>query len=244
METLSRLLALCSDGLHLAMTGPLGLPAALFLAGLAGSAVHCVGMCGPFVLGQVMTEAAGSRSRAYSEWRRLAGAALVPYHLGRATTYTGLGAAAGELTAVFASTAGFAWLSAILLVVAAFLLIAQALGLALGTASAAGALLARFAGPLSTSRSVAGRYGLGVVLGFLPCGLLYGALAAAAGSGTGAGGAAAMFAFSLGTMPALIAVGWGGLLLRRRLRDAARWIATPVLIANALLMLVLAGQRV
>lgn len=244
MEIVSRFLAFCGEGLHLATSGPVGLPVALFLAGLAGSALHCVGMCGPFVLGQVMAEADCSRSRAYGEWRRLAGAALVPYHLGRATTYTALGAAAGALTAVFASTADFAWLSAILLVTASMLLIAQAFGLAVGNAAAPGAMLARLAGPLSTSRSAAGRYGLGVVLGFLPCGLLYGALAAAAGSGTGTAGAAAMLAFSLGTMPALIAVGWGGLLLRRRLRDAARWIAAPVLVANALLMLVLAGQRI
>lgn len=240
----SRFLAFCGESLHLATSGPVGLPAALFLAGLAGSALHCVGMCGPFVLGQVMAEVDGSCSRNYGEWRRLAGAALVPYHLGRATTYTALGAAAGALTAVFASTADFAWLSAVLLVTAALLLIAQAFGLAIGTMSAPGTMLARLAGPLSASRSVAGRYGLGIVLGFLPCGLLYGALAAAAGSGSGTSGAVAMFAFSLGTMPALIAVGWGGLLLRRRLRDVARWIAAPVLIANALLMLVLAGQRI
>ena len=30
---------------------------ALFFAGVAGSLVHCAGMCGPFVLGQVMVDA-------------------------------------------------------------------------------------------------------------------------------------------------------------------------------------------
>ena len=33
------------------------MPVSLFLVGLAGSLVHCVGMCGPFVLGQVMSDA-------------------------------------------------------------------------------------------------------------------------------------------------------------------------------------------
>ena len=87
------------------------------------------------------------------------------------------------------------------------------------------------------------RYALGMVLGFLPCGLVYGALAAAAGTGSIADGAAAMAAFGLGTAPALLAVGWGGLIVRRRLRDGTRWIATPLLLANAGLMLVLASQR-
>jgi hypothetical protein len=33
--------------------GLAGLSLALFLAGLAGSFTHCVGMCGPFVIAQV-----------------------------------------------------------------------------------------------------------------------------------------------------------------------------------------------
>jgi len=84
---------------------------------------------------------------------------------------------------------------------------------------------------------------LGVVLGFLPCGLLYGALAAAGGVASAQEGALIMAAFGLGTVPALVAVGWGGLIIRRRLREVARWIAAPLLLANALLMLMLAGQR-
>ena len=53
----------------------------------------------------------------------------------------------------------------------------------------------------------------------------------------------AMAAFALGTLPALVAVGWGGVLMRRRLREAGRWVFAPLLLANAGLMLVLAGER-
>ena len=81
------------------------------------------------------------------------------------------------------------------------------------------------------------------MLGFLPCGLIYGALGAAAGTGSMPQGALGMAAFSLGTMPALVAVGWGGVLLRRRWQGIARWIAPPLLIVTALLMLALASQR-
>ena len=45
------------EGLHPSAFAA-SLPLALFLAGLAGGALHCAGMCGPFVLGQVMVCAA------------------------------------------------------------------------------------------------------------------------------------------------------------------------------------------
>lgn len=243
-EWISRFLALCGDGLAVAGNEPLALPVTLFAAGLAGGALHCAGMCGPFVLGQVMAGADGADGRRYGEWRRLGGAALVPYHLGRATTYAVLGAAAGGATALFASTTGFAWLSSLLLAAAAMLLVAQAAGLALGRTTPRNVALSRLAAPLSRSHGAGARYGLGVLLGFLPCGLLYGALAAAAGTASVAEGAVTMLAFALGTVPALVAVGWGGLLLRRRLREAGRWFAAPVLVANAAVMLALASQRI
>src|SRR5918993_1169871 len=216
METISQLIALCRTE----ALGSVGVPSSLLLAGLAGSVVHCIGMCGPFVLGQVMADLDRGPT-AYGEWRRLSGAALLPYHLGRLTTYAGLGALAG----------------------AAWLMIVQALGLAFRRNSPLAGVLTRLAAPLSMARGNAARYGLGVVLGFLPCGLLYGALAAAGGTGAAVDGALAMAAFAAGTMPALVATAWGGLLVRRRLRERGRWVATPLLIGNAGLMLLLASQR-
>ncbi len=243
MDFVSEIISACRHGLANLGTQPGGLPVSLFLAGLAGSLVHCAGMCGPFVLGQVMADAERGIAGGYGEWRRLAGASLVPYHLGRLTTYTILGTLAGAATAWFASTGAFAWLAAALLVVAAALMLMQAFGLAAGISSPLARPLARLAGPLSMAETPGARYALGVVLGFLPCGLLYGALAAAGGTASAAEGALAMAAFALGTVPALIAIGWGGLLLRRRLRDLAHWIAAPLLLANALLMLALASTR-
>ena len=248
METISQLVALCRGALS---GGPwadgawaaAGLPASLFLAGLVGGALHCAGMCGPFVLSQVMADAERTATTRYGEWQRLAGAALVPYHLGRLTSYTALGATAGAVTALFTSTRMFGWLSGGLLAVAACLMVLQALGLMRSGGATLPPFLATLAGRLSTGQRAATRYALGVVLGLLPCGLLYGALAAAAGTASAADGAAVMAAFALGTAPALLAVGWGGLILRRRLREGMRWIATPLLLANAGVMLMLAVQQ-
>lgn len=244
MEFVFHALASCRDGLSGLAASPFGLPLSLFLGGLAASALHCVGMCGPFVLGQVIAgaEAVGA-GRRYGEWQRLAGAALAPYHLGRLVTYSGLGGLAGAATSLFASTEAFGWLAAFLLVLGAALMGLQAFGLALGAAAPQAPSIQRLAAPLLASRHPASRFGLGVVLGFLPCGLIYGALGAAAGTGSALQGATAMAAFSLGTVPALVAVGWGGVLLRRRLGHGMRWIAAPLLLLSSMLMLTLAAQR-
>ncbi|MFO1128846.1 MAG: sulfite exporter TauE/SafE family protein [Rhodospirillales bacterium] len=215
--------------------------ASLFLAGLVGSLTHCTGMCGPFVLAQTVARLDAVPAGGMRELHRLAGAALAPYHLGRATTYTGLGAIAATLAGGVIDATRWRWLSVALLAVAALLFLAyalRALGVAIpGTAGGTGAGWSRLVGgwakPLF-DRPIRWRgYLLGVLLGFLPCGLLYAALAAAAASGSALSGAAAMFAFSLGTVPALVAVGLAGHVAGSRFRATARALAPVLMLINA-----------
>ena len=241
MDALLALAAACQDGASRLASGPFGVPLSLFLAGVAASLTHCLGMCGPFVLGLAAADA--GPARAYGEWRRLQGAALAPYHLGRLTTYGALGALAAGSAGLVSSAALFSWFPSLLLVLSGLVMAGQALGVAFAGAPGFAAPLTRLAAGLSKARSPSSLYGMGVALGFLPCGLVYGALAAAAGTGSPLGGAGAMAAFGLGTTPALVAVGWGGLALRRRMGEQARWLATPLLLANAGLMVILAAAR-
>jgi hypothetical protein len=242
MDSFLRIFAECRDGLHAVSASAAGLPISLFVVGLAGSVTHCAGMCGPFVLSQVMADAGQAGQGGYGEWQRLRGAALLPYQLGRLTTYTLLGAVAGGATAIFATSGSFNLLAGVLLLVAAAVMATQAFGLAFGALPVAGGL-SRLAAPLVASNAPGARFVLGILLGFLPCGLLYGAIAAAAGSGSVATGALTMAAFALGTIPMLVLVGWLGMLARRRLSGVARWVAAPVLALNAALMAALAFQR-
>src|SRR5262245_38327356 len=89
------------------MLDAFGLPLALFLAGLVGSLTHCTLMCGPFVLAQVAGRLEAGAA-AGGELVRLAGAALVPYHLGRMTTYSVLGGVAGAIAGQVTALTGFA----------------------------------------------------------------------------------------------------------------------------------------
>lgn len=219
----------------------LSLAVPLFLAGLFGGVSHCVGMCGPFVLTQVGARLETMSVAAFGGWARLRGAALVPYHLGRLTTYSALGALAGGGGSLLVRATELGWALAVLLIVGAALLAAQALGWHGGVRfGVLERVLARVSRPLTGDPRGWRGYGLGVVLGFLPCGLIYGALAAAAGSGRAAAGAIGMAAFVLGTVPGLVAVGWGGALLGARRREWLRRLTRPLLLINALVLAALA----
>ena len=107
--------------------GGLALLAAMLLAGLVGGATHCVGMCGPFVLAQTTARLESVPAERMSEFHRLAGAALVPYHLGRATTYITLGAMAGAAGQAIRSIPGLDWIAAGWLIFAAAMFLAYAI---------------------------------------------------------------------------------------------------------------------
>lgn len=214
----------------------------LFLAGLVGSASHCAGMCGPFVLAQVGALQAGE---GVSGLRRMAGAALLPYHLGRATTYVLLGAVLATPVAALGAAAGLRWLAPVLLALAAAVFAVLALRSAglLGRADHGFRGIAWLVGaarPLF-ARPRGGRgYLLGGLLGFLPCGLLYAAIAAAAATGSAAAAAFGMAGFVLGTVPMLLAIGWLGQAAAQRWRGLARRAMPFIAGLNALVLLLMA----
>lgn len=206
-----------------------GLLASLLVMGLLGSVTHCTGMCGPFVLSQVAARLEARPAAEMREWHRLTGAALLPYHLGRATTYAGMGAAMAGVAGLLIG-GGLRWLSAGLLGAAALVMLGMALPALkalLGRSPAGGSWwsghVGRLARPLFASPTGWRGWLLGVMLGFIPCGLLYAAIAAAAAQGEPLTAALAMLAFWAGTLPSLFGVGlvghmasrlWGGAVLR------------------------------
>lgn len=181
----------------------------LFFLGVA-SGVHCVGMCGGFVAAFGGRRVIPLRAvEAPPSWRRLA-----LFNAGRITSYAAAGAAAGTFGAAFTGLLGA---QAALYGVANALLIAIGLHLAgasrvLAPLEALGAPLWRRLQPFAARAMGGGAYVAGLFWGWLPCGLVYGALAAAAFAGSAPAGAAAMAAYGLGTLPWLmgagLALGW------------------------------------
>ena len=205
---------------------------ALFMAGLVGSAGHCAGMCGPFVLAQI-----GARG----PLQRLAGAALLPYHLGRASTYVALGVLLAAPIGLLSRMEQLRWVPAVLLAAAAALFVLQALRgwSAIGTPAPRFLRLAR--GLFANPQGLRG-YALGAVLGFLPCGLLYSALGAAAATADPLAAAFGMLGFVLGTMPMLVAIGILGHGATAHWRDLARKAMPVIAAVNAVVLLAMAWR--
>ena len=234
---------------HAAVSSHGDVLAGLFVAGLVGSAGHCAGMCGPFVLTQVGARLEAVPASAMGEWHRLVGAALVPYHLGRATTYMILGAcvagAVGHLAGggtVFTGLAAAALgLAALLMLGVAFPRLVPSVGgvPAVWIGAVTGLARPLFDRPLGWRGMV-----LGMVLGFIPCGLLYAALAASAAMGSALGGALGMAAFTAGTVPMLVAIGVAGHVASGVWRGAASRLAPWLLMANGLVLAVLSARLI
>ncbi len=199
---------------------------ALFLVGLLGGA-HCVGMCGGIVGALVM----GAPAR----WSM-----LLAYNAGRILSYGVAGAIAGALGAASLGLEGQVPARLILYLLANLMLIALGFYLlgvtqALAFTERAGQKLWRYLQPLTRrflpAHTVAQAFPLGLLWGWLPCGLVYSALATALSAGSAKQGALLMLAFGLGTLPNLLLAG----ILLARLNEFVR---RPVVrLASGLLVL-------
>ncbi len=239
LESLQWANALCTS--DVALRG--GLLVGLFIVGGAGGVVHCGPMCGAFVLGRVSERMARLPPDRLCEWQRTRNGLLLPYHLGRLTTYAGLGAAGAVM---FGRLPWFNALSAALLTFAALTFLGHALGRLMPMRDPMRLYVGRAIGAVTRRigrGSFGGEYLFGVALGFLPCGFLYAALAAAAASGNPAMGAAAMLMFGLGTAPVLMVIGIAGQAAGRRWNQTAMAAAPVLMVMNAALLLLLAWQR-
>lgn len=176
-----------------------------FSAGLAGSG-HCLGMCGGIV-----TALALSRRELGAAERFLLN---IQYHAGRIATYTLLGFIAGLATYagmvdVLKPVVEWLFLAANLFVAALGLFTVLGLrsfGLSALDGAGCGFLMKQFT--LLTGRtSLPAALPAGLLMGFLPCGLVYGVLIAAATSGSALKGGSMMLAFGCGTLPALLTYG-------------------------------------
>lgn len=212
----------------------------LVMAGLIGGLTHCTGMCGPLRV-ESSDEPPGSHPGKPD-------ARVAPVDRSRATTLPartnhhlcGAGRSVGAGGGFAGRHEGLRWLSAGLLALAALLFLGYAipkLKLVLPGGRKAetwwSAKVSRAARPLFSTPTGWRGYALGVMLGFIPCGLLYGALAAAASSGDPVAGAFGMIAFAMGTMPALLGVGIAGHLAGQRWSGIVAKVAPVLLLLNA-----------
>lgn len=196
------------------------------LIGTAGS-LHCLGMCGPLVLGLPIR--GGNLARFFSE--------RLVYHLGRISVYAVLGAFGGVLGGILNIgrwQQGISIFLGVIMVLAAFYTSGK---LKLSFLERLKLPFSRELFKKSTTEMGYARFLLlGVANGLLPCGLVYIALAGSlAGSGP-AWGAMYMSAFGLGSVPILIVISWLGLKASDKLRPMMKRIVQVALFLTGILL--------
>ncbi len=167
--------------------------AVFFLGGLMGSLTHCLVMCGPVVACQ--TACGGGCGR------RISAAAQWQYHCGRFLTYGALGFGAALLGRQIAASVYWPAISTIAMLAASLLFIFSAI--------------------MPNQHKLPGRasengFLRGILMSFMPCGLIYAALMMAATLANPLAGMLAMWLFVLGTIPALLTASFSAALLARK----------------------------
>ena len=198
----------------------------LFIMGLVSSA-HCIGMCGG-IMG-ALTMAIPAQAKA-ARWM-----ILIAYNLGRISSYTVMGVLAGLFAEQFAAMGG----GAILRILAGTLLIAMGLYLAdwwrgLTKLETLGRYLWVYIQPIGKRlmpvNNLPKALLLGALWGWLPCGLVYAALALAMTQPAPVLAGTAMFAFGVGTLPAVLAAGIAAHQLTRILQQRKVRIGLAIII--------------
>lgn len=204
-----------------------------FVMGLVGS-LHCIGMCGPIALALPM----GNRSAG----GRLYGGFL--YNLGRVVTYTWLGLMLGLAGGFFITPK---LQSSISIVFGACILLCLLLpsGLKKSVSIKAPAQgfflhLRKQLGKLLSAQTNSSYFGVGLLNGLLPCGMIYLALTSSFLTGSILKGGLFMAAFGAGTFPAMLAAVFFGSFLNQQVRVNLRK-AVPVFLACMAALLVLRG---
>ncbi len=200
---------------------------AAFATGLLGG-VHCAAMCGSIVGLTCSRQSGGGFSLAYNA--------------GRVLSYVLAGGIAGAFGQAGVALRGGALAQHLLMFLMGATLIVVALGVAgvgpvMRGIERAGSALWRQIQPYSsyflpvTRRRQA--FGLGMLWGWLPCGMVYAVLLMAFASGSAAEGALLLGAFGLGTLPNLLILGSAAQRAPRWLKGSAKVrLAASLLIAG------------
>jgi uncharacterized protein len=201
------------------------------------SSLHCVGMCGPIAL--MIPNAFGPQQA--TVFQRLQ--SIVLYNLGRTTTYMIYGLAVGMIGK---SVSWFGWQQQLSVALGVSILVTLALVYAGGGAWSGALTSAVFGrirgwfGWLLGKRNAASLFGIGLLNGVLPCGMVYLALAGAWATGSAVEGVLFMGLFGVGTIPAMAVLSYFGSMVSLEVRKRTRALF-PVMMGLMAALLIVRG---
>lgn len=200
-----------------------------FIVGLLGS-LHCIGMCGPITLALPVFRNAPTLLTS-----------RILYNVGRTLTYALMGALIGLLGQGFSLVGAQQWLSigaGILLILIVFIpsRISARLSILKPAHHFTAFIKERF-GKLLKRQTLRSTFLIGIINGFLPCGLVYVALAGALATGSVIGGIGYMTFFGLGTLPLMFIFSLAGQFISLEVRRKFTRLIPTFIVALGILFI-------
>jgi len=200
--------------------GSIGLLINMFITGLVGSFTHCIGMCGPIAIGQMSMRLMNVPKEKMNQRNKLLCAASIPYYIGKSLSYSLLAISFFSLTSALFQNPIMKFICAILMIIAAIFFITSAFAVNFPMILKFDnfKVIKFFTNQLmkitkSFTKNPFGFRGwiLGMLLGLIPCGLVYASIATAVSYSSNffiAG--LSLFLFGLGTIPGLFLISYLG----------------------------------
>ena len=202
--------------------------------GLLGS-FHCIGMCGPIAVALPLKT---------NTWPARIASSLV-YNIGRTITYAILGFIFGLIGKGISLGGIQQWVSiilgAVMILSVLFPVLFRKVNIEKATYGMISRLKGRFARMFSI-RSYSSLFTIGILNGFLPCGLVYITIAGAIVSGEVKDGILYMIIFGLGTIPIMMALSILGNVISVRFRNKIR-VVIPIFIVIIGILFILRGMN-
>ena len=205
-----------------------------FVMGLAGS-LHCVGMCGPLALSLPVSHD--------NNLSRISGGLI--YNSGRILSYASMGLLFGSLGSLVIATKWQSGLSIALGIIILLYILFPKKYFHFSAATFLGKpfmLLRQQLGKLFQSKKLSSLLFIGMLNGFLPCGLVYLALTSSIISASPVNGGMFMLFFGLGTFPMMFATVLMGNYLNQSIRQKIHK-AVPALLFFMAVLLILRGMN-
>ena len=202
-----------------------------FMIGILGS-FHCVGMCGPLALSLPIHQLS-TFNKSF---------AIGLYNLGRSLSYAAMGVVFGLLGMSFSIFKMQQWLS----VGAGLMILILLLLNQFGTykvnflSQLSQNVKTKLSEYLRADKTASSYFSIGMMNGFLPCGLVYVAIAAAIASGTVLKSSITMFVFGMGTIPVMALTMVFGKFISINFRNTLNKM-TPYFIMGLAILLILRG---
>jgi uncharacterized protein len=201
--------------------------------GFLGS-FHCIGMCGPIALSLPIP--------AHKSFSRLIN--ILFYNFGRVITYSLLGAIFGLIGQSFLLFGFQQYLSVIMGIIILLAVVLSYLPFYKGKLSsklyAQMAMLKNVLASLFKKKGLYSVFGIGLLNGLLPCGLVYMAMAGSLATGSYLNGAFFMGVFGLSTIPVMLSLSLIGNVISLQFRKNIQK-AVPFILSAMALLLILRG---